>query len=83
MLYWSGSLWLPILIHALNNSMFVGLFAATGTGDPDYGASGPSWVMITVSAALTALCIAALASSRKKGNSPHNHNFDNNTAKTE
>lgn len=54
MLLWSGSLWLPILLHALNNSMYVVLKYATGSGEPEI-AGGDEWYTILLSALLTAI----------------------------
>lgn len=53
MLIWSGSLWLPILLHALNNSMYVVLKYATGSGDPSFDMM-PRPATIALSALLTA-----------------------------
>ena len=53
MLMWSGSLWLPIMLHALNNSLFVILQSATGSGEFEYGDG--QWYYIFLSAILTAI----------------------------
>lgn len=64
LLWWSGSLWLPILIHTLNNTIYVVLTAVTGSGELEHGAA-TSWPAILISAVLTTLTIAALATSKK------------------
>ncbi len=53
LLVWSGSVWLPIIIHALNNSMYVVLKQATGSGEPEFGGAEHSWIVITISFMLT------------------------------
>lgn len=60
LLLWSGSVWLPILIHTLNNTVYVICYSVTGSGDPDLGAASQTWVGITVSAVLTAACLYAM-----------------------
>lgn len=64
LLWWSGSVWLPMLIHALNNSVFVILYTVTGSGDPDLGSESSSCVAICISATLTGLCLWMLYRSR-------------------
>lgn len=64
LLLWSGSVWLPMLIHTINNSMFIILMAFTGSGEPDFGSQSQSWVAIAISAVLTALTLAALEKSK-------------------
>lgn len=59
LLWWSGSVWLPILIHVLNNSSYILLMAFTGSGDPM--AEEPiSWVAILISGIFTVLVFMAL-----------------------
>lgn len=53
LLVWSGSVWLPMLIHMLNNSMYVILKQITGSGEPEFGGTENSWIAITISALLT------------------------------
>lgn len=69
LLWWSGSVWLPMLIHALNNSMFVILENITGSGDPAYSGS-TSWAAIVLSVALTILALGALYRSRTRQEAP-------------
>lgn len=68
LLYWSGSLWLPILIHTLNNSAFVVLYHLTGSGEVSDTVHQDSWVAILLSAVLTTLCLAALSRKRLPAN---------------
>lgn len=53
LLVWSGSVWLPMLIHMLNNSIYVILKQITGSGEPEFGGTESSWIAITISALLT------------------------------
>ncbi len=53
LLLWSGSVWLPIALHAFNNSMFVILKQVTGSGEPSLGGAESSWYTILISAILT------------------------------
>lgn len=54
LLVWSGSVWLPIALHAFNNSMYVILMQVTGSGEPSLGGAESSWYAILLSAILTA-----------------------------
>lgn len=54
LLLWSRSVWLPMLAHIVNNSLFVILRYVTGSGDPDLGAAGSPWITVAISIALTA-----------------------------
>lgn len=65
MLLWSGSLWLPILLHALNNTLYVCLQYFTGNGEPDMGSAGSSWAGITLSLILTVLGLYLIYKNRK------------------
>ena len=65
MLYWSGSVWLPMLIHTLNNSIYVILYYSTGSGEPEI-ASADSWVTIAISIILTAAVVASFSKFNKK-----------------
>lgn len=58
MLYWSGSVWLPILIHSLNNIAYILMMTYTGSGEIETEAA-TSWVAIIISAVLTALVLTA------------------------
>ena len=51
-----------MLAHIVNNSLFVILRYATGSGEPDLGAAGSSWITVAVSIALTAGGIILLRS---------------------
>lgn len=53
LLVWSGSVWLPMMLHMFNNSMFVILQYATGHGEPSFDAL-PRPASIAISALLTA-----------------------------
>lgn len=65
LLLWSGSVWLPMLIHALNNTAYVVFFTTTGSGEPSLDGAASSWVGIAVSCALTIATLVALAKSSK------------------
>lgn len=66
MMYWSGSLWLAVICHALNNSMVVvsqwavhnGVKAASSV--ETLGTDGGHWPFVAGSIVLTALAITAL-----------------------
>ena len=64
LLFWSGSVWLPMLIHALNNSIYVVLYSTTGSGDPDFGGGATSWVAVVLSIAFTIMTLYALFQTR-------------------
>lgn len=64
LLLWSGSLWLPILAHAINNSLYIILKYTTGSGDLEPTSAAGSWAAITVSAVLTAVGLWLLWKSR-------------------
>ncbi len=53
LLVWSGSIWLPMLIHTLNNSMYVVLHQVTGSGDIPSDSSVGSWYVVVASAVAT------------------------------
>ncbi len=53
LLLWSGSVWLPVIMHTLNNSMFIILQYTTGTGDIPVSGEN-SWMIVVASALLTA-----------------------------
>lgn len=67
LLVWSGSVWLPMLIHTLNNTLFVVLKHFTGSGDPQLGEAGEGTVAVIVSALLTSAGIYLLYRQRIKG----------------
>lgn len=64
LLVWSGSVWLPMLIHMLNNSIYVILKQVTGSGEPEFGGAESSWIAITLSAILTIAAIWMLYNNR-------------------
>ena len=66
LLVWSGSVWLPMLIHMLNNSIYVILKQVTGSGEPEFGGAESSWIAITLSAVLTIAAIWMLYNNRVK-----------------
>lgn len=53
LLVWSGSIWLPMIVHAFNNSMFVVMQYATGSGELTDTTGTSPWLALG-SAALTA-----------------------------
>lgn len=67
LLVWTGSLWLPVAMHALNNSIYVVLSYATGSGEPPMDFM-PRPAAVALSAAATAAALWWLASLS------HNHN---------
>lgn len=60
--YWSGSLWLPVVLHALNNIMYVVsrwlyLRGMTGTENIDSVGAADNWPYALLSLVVTALCL--------------------------
>ena len=74
LLVWSGSLWLPILIHTLNNSLFVVLQHFTGSGEPQFGASADGTAGVIISAVLTVAGLYLLYKQRTTTLNPQNGN---------
>jgi len=66
LLLWSGSIWLPMLVHALNNSLFVILQHFTGNGEPQFGMAFDNPFSVAISAVLTAIGLALLYKQRIK-----------------
>jgi len=64
LLLWSGSLWLPVLAHAVNNSLYIILKYTTGSGDPEPTSAICSTTAVVISAALTAAGLWLLWRSR-------------------
>ncbi|MDE6333306.1 MAG: CPBP family intramembrane metalloprotease [Muribaculaceae bacterium] len=54
LLMWSGSLWLPVLAHTVNNSLYIILKYTTGSGDIEPASAAGSAAVIAISAILTA-----------------------------
>ncbi|MDO4319676.1 MAG: CPBP family intramembrane metalloprotease [Bacteroidales bacterium] len=54
LLLWSRSVWLPMLAHIVNNSLYVVLRYTTGSGEPDLGDAGSSWMLVVASIVITA-----------------------------
>lgn len=52
LLVWSGSVWLPMIVHVANNSLFVVLRYTTGSGEPSL-AGAEAWPAVAASVALT------------------------------
>ena len=67
LLVWSGSVWLPMLIHTLNNTLFVVLQHFTGSGDPQLGEAGEGTAAVVMSVLLTAAGIWLLYRQRTVG----------------
>lgn len=57
LLCWSGSLWLPIVMHALNNSIYVVSNWASGGEQAALNTGNDNIIMVCVSIALTAIGI--------------------------
>lgn len=66
LLWWSGSVWLPVIVHTLNNTLYVILYSVTGSGEPDLGSAGVSWVGVVISIAFTAATLFTLSRSGKR-----------------
>ena len=64
LLLWSGSLWLPVLAHAVNNTLYLILNYTTGSGDFEPGSAAASGGAIVLSALLTAGALWLLWRSR-------------------
>lgn len=80
LLVWSGSVWLPVIVHAFNNSMFLVLKYMTGNGDPSIGAEGSmeSVIAIIASVLATAAGLILLYKTRDRqasDNDTTNHNY--------
>lgn len=54
MLYWTGSLWLPVMLHVLNNSIYLIGNYMTGSETQATLPSGADWAFVAVSVILTA-----------------------------
>lgn len=60
--YWSGSLWLPVALHALNNIMYVVsrwlcLRGVTDTENIDSLGAGDGWLYALLSMVVTVICL--------------------------
>ncbi len=53
LLVWSGSVWLPMIVHVANNSLFIILRYTTGSSEPDLGSKDNLWIMVATSIILT------------------------------
>lgn len=65
LLVWSGSVWLPMLVHTLNNSMYVILRQTTGSGDISPDSAAASWPAVAASLAVTGALLWYMHSIRK------------------
>lgn len=77
LLLWSGSIWLPMIAHTLNNSLYIITRYANGGDVSDaVTATNTSWVAMLISAVFTAVCLTALYMScaKKPDDSPLNDN---------
>ena len=66
LLLWSGSVWLPMTIHMINNSMFIILRYTTGSGDYQVMPEAPAWIPIIISTLLTVAGLWWLYKNRKE-----------------
>ncbi len=66
LLVWSGSVWLPMLVHAVNNSLYVILQYSTGSGDVQLDGAAGSWAGVVLSGVLTAAGLYLLYSRRTR-----------------
>lgn len=64
-LMWSGSLWLPVVLHALNNSLYLITEYIMGAEAADNAEIAP-WPFIVVSVALTIVALFCMHRSRRK-----------------
>lgn len=69
LLLWSGSLWLPVMAHAVNNTLYIILKYTTGSGDLEPASEAGSTAAIAVSALLTAAGLWMLWRSRVRPDS--------------
>lgn len=74
LLYWSGSVWLPALVHALNNASVVysSWYLRSGGSDGRFDVNtwgADSWVMILLSVILTCVAICVLKNISESRNS--------------
>lgn len=58
LLLWSGSIWLPMIGHAFNNTLYVVLIYVNGRGE--LADSHVTWGAVACSAVLSAICILSL-----------------------
>lgn len=65
LMLWSGSVWLPVIAHTVNNSLYVILRYTTGSGELDIADSSASWLTVASSAMLTAVGLWLLRSRLK------------------
>ncbi len=67
LLLWSGSLWLPIIAHIFNNTIFLILRHITGSGEASIPAEViPTWISVAISAIATASLLYLLRKSTNK-----------------
>lgn len=64
LLVWSGSVWVPVTEHTLNNSLYVVMRYATGSGESEYGSGSP--VVLIASAVLTGAMLVWMYRNRNK-----------------
>lgn len=64
LLLWSGSLWLPVLAHTVNNTLYIILKYTTGSGDIEPASAVGSTATIAISAILTAVLLWQLWKNR-------------------
>ena len=64
LLVWSGSVWVPVTVHTLNNSLYVVMRYATGSGESEYGSGSP--VVLIASAVLTGAMLVWMYRNRNK-----------------
>lgn len=70
LLMWSGSVWLPVIAHTLNNSLYIiTRYANVGETSEAVTATNTSWISITISAVFTVVCLTALYLTCVKNNS--------------
>lgn len=68
LMLWSGSVWLPVIAHTVNNSLYVILRYATGSGELNIADSSTPWLAVASSAVLTAVGLWLLRSHFKSKN---------------
>lgn len=65
LMLWSGSVWLPMIAHAVNNSLYVVLRYTTGSGEPSIsGADSAASIIISALLTIAGLWVIYMSSRR-------------------
>lgn len=68
LMLWSGSVWLPIVAHVVNNSLYVILRYTTGSGELDIAGASMPWLAVASSVVLTGAGLWLIRSHFKTAN---------------